>query len=58
MDPLFWIVSMAVMGPVIGSAIGISKMPSFGYICNMLCFAAGVMLAISFMETVYDQKQG
>ncbi|MFZ7110759.1 MAG: ZIP family metal transporter [Desulfatiglandales bacterium] len=52
MDPLIWIVIIAVSGPVIGSAIGILKMPSFGYICNMLCFAAGVMLAISFIELI------
>jgi len=52
MDPLFWIVIIAVSGPVIGSAIGILRMPSFGYICNMLCFAAGVMLAISFLELI------
>jgi ZIP family zinc transporter len=52
MDPLIWIVIMAVSGPVIGSIIGILKMPTFGYICNMLCFAAGVMLAISFLELI------
>ncbi|MBN1849553.1 MAG: ZIP family metal transporter [Deltaproteobacteria bacterium] len=52
MDPLFWIVIIAVSGPIIGSAIGIIKMPTFGYICNMLCFAAGVMLAISFLELI------
>jgi ZIP family zinc transporter len=52
MDPLVWIVIIAVLGPVIGSAIGILKMPSFGYICNMLCFAAGVMLSISFLELI------
>ena len=52
MDPLVWIVTMAVSGPVIGSAIGILKMPTSGYICNMLCFAAGVMLAISFLELI------
>jgi ZIP family zinc transporter len=52
MDPLVWIVIIAISGPVIGSAIGILKMPSFGYICNMLCFAAGVMLAISFAELI------
>lgn len=52
MDPLVWIVIMAVSGPVIGSAIGILKMPTFGYICNMLCFAAGVMLTISFLELI------
>jgi ZIP family zinc transporter len=52
MDPLIWIVIIAVAGPVVGSVIGILKMPSFGYICNMLCFAAGVMLAISFINLI------
>ncbi|MDY6843309.1 MAG: ZIP family metal transporter [Thermodesulfobacteriota bacterium] len=52
MDPLLWIVIIAVLGPIIGSVIGILRMPSFGYICNMLCFAAGVMLAISFLELI------
>ncbi len=49
---IVWIVILSVLGPVIGSAIGILKMPTFGYICNMLCFAAGVMLAISFLELI------
>ncbi|MBN1636523.1 MAG: ZIP family metal transporter, partial [Deltaproteobacteria bacterium] len=52
MDPLFWIVLIAFLGPVIGSAIGVIKIPSFDYICNMLCFAAGVMLSISFLELI------
>ena len=51
-DPLVWIVIIAVAGPVVGSAIGILRMPTFGYICNMLCFAAGVMLTISFLELI------
>ena len=58
MDPLVWIVIMAVSGPVIGSASGILKMPTFGYICNMLCFAAGVMLAISFLELIPQSCAG
>jgi len=52
MDPVFWIVLIMVLGPIIGSFIGVFKKPSFGYICNMLCFAAGVMLAISFLELI------
>ena len=52
MDPLVWIVIIAVLGPVIGSGIGVLKMPSSGYICNMLCFAAGVMLSISFLDLI------
>jgi ZIP family zinc transporter len=52
MDPISFIVIISVLGPVIGSAIGVIRQPSFGYICNMLCFAAGVMLAISFLELI------
>jgi ZIP family zinc transporter len=52
MDPLFYIVIISVLGPLIGSAVGVLKLPSFQYICNMLCFAAGVMLAISFLELI------
>jgi ZIP family zinc transporter len=52
MDPFVFVVIISVLGPVIGSAIGVVKRPSFGYICNMLCFAAGVMLAISFLELI------
>lgn len=52
MDPVFFIFVIMVSGPVIGSGIGVLKRPSFGYVCNMLCFAAGVMLAISFIELI------
>ena len=52
MDHVFFIVVISVLGPLIGSAIGVLKLPSFGYICNMLCFAAGVMLGISFLELI------
>jgi ZIP family zinc transporter len=54
MDPVFFIFLIMVLGPVIGSGIGVLKRPSFGYICNMLCFAAGVMLSISFLELIPD----
>lgn len=46
------IVIISVFGPVAGSALGVLRKPSFTYICNMLCFAAGVMLAISFLELI------
>ena len=52
MDPVFFIVVISVLGPVIGSLIGVLKRFSFPYICNMLCFAAGVMLGISFLELI------
>jgi ZIP family zinc transporter len=54
MDPIVFIFLIMVLGPVMGSAIGVLKKPSFGYICNMLCFAAGVMLTISFLELIPD----
>jgi len=52
MTPELVIILISISGPVIGSLIGVLKRPSFGYICNMLCFAAGVMLAISFLELI------
>jgi ZIP family zinc transporter len=52
MDPVFFIVAISVLGPILGSGLGVLKRPSFNYICNMLCFAAGVMLAISFLELI------
>ncbi len=52
MSPVFWIVLISVIGPIIGSAIGVLRRPSESYVCNMICFAAGVMLAISFLELI------
>jgi len=52
MDPVVFIFVIMVLGPLIGSLIGVLKRPSFGYVCNMLCFAAGVMLTISFVELI------
>jgi len=51
-DSLVLIVVISVLGPILGSLIGVIKRPSLLYLCNMLCFAAGVMLAISFLELV------
>lgn len=46
------IVIISVMGPVIGSLIGVLRKPSSVFTYNMLSFAAGVMLAISFLELI------
>lgn len=51
-DPIAFVVIISFLGPIIGSIIGVLKKPSFDYICNMLCFAAGVMLSISFLELI------
>lgn len=52
MEPLFIIVAMSVLGPVIGSFIGVIRKPTDSFMYNMLAFAAGVMLAISFLELI------
>jgi len=52
MDPIILIVIISALGPIIGSLIGVLKQPTLAYMCNMLCFAAGVMLGISFLELI------
>ncbi len=52
LDPIYIIVIIAFTGPILGSAIGIMRRPTFGFVCSLLCFAAGVMLAISFLELI------
>jgi ZIP family zinc transporter len=52
MEPILIILLITVSGPVIGSLIGVLKRPSNFFMYNMLAFAAGVMLAISFLELI------
>ncbi len=52
MNNLTTILIISVLGPVIGSLIGVLKKPSYLFMYNMLSFAAGVMLAISFLELI------
>jgi len=56
MDPVVFIVIISVLGPIIGSIIGVVKKPSLMYMCNMLCFAGGVMLGISFLELIPEHS--
>lgn len=49
---LLVIVIISVIGPIIGSLIGVIKKPSEKFMYNMLAFAGGVMLAISFLELI------
>ncbi len=49
---LLIIVIISVLGPIIGSLIGIIKRPSDRFMYNMLAFAGGTMLAISFLELI------
>ncbi len=52
MEQIILVLIISVLGPIIGSAIGVMKKPSDMFIRNMLAFAAGVMLAISFLELI------
>jgi ZIP family zinc transporter len=52
MEPILIVVIISVSGPIIGSAIGVIKRPSEIFMSNMLAFAAGVMLAISFIVLI------
>jgi zinc transporter, ZIP family len=49
---LIIILAISVLGPIIGSLIGVIKEPSKKFMFNMLSFAGGVMLAISFLELI------
>lgn len=51
-NPIYLILLISVLGPILGSLIGIWKKPSDRFMFNMLSFAAGVMLAISFLELI------
>jgi ZIP family zinc transporter len=50
------IIGLSVLGPVIGSGIGVWKRPTTTYIHNMLYFAAGIMLAISFLDLIPESR--
>lgn len=53
MEPaLIIVIILSILSPVIGSAIGIIRMPSNMTMYNMLAFAAAVMLSISFLELI------
>ena len=52
MEQIAIILLITVTGPVIGSLIGVLKRPSELFMLNMLSFAAGVMLAVSFLELI------
>ncbi len=52
MEPIYYILIISVLGPIIGSAIGVWRQPSEKSICCLLAFAAGVMLAVSFLELI------
>ena len=50
MNSILLIAIIAILGPIIGSLIGVLKKPSETIMYNLLAFAAGVMLTISFLN--------
>jgi len=48
----YQILFLSAIGPIIGSAIGVIRRPSQIFMYCMLSFAAGIMLAISFLELI------
>jgi ZIP family zinc transporter len=51
-DQLLIVLAISVAGPIIGSFIGVIRTPKESFMFNMLAFAGGVMLAISFLELI------
>jgi len=51
------IVALSAIGPVLGSGIGVLKRPTTASLHNLLYFAAGIMLAISFLNLIPESIQ-
>jgi zinc transporter, ZIP family len=48
-----WIIALiTALGPILGSLIGVLRKPSDPFMYNLLSFAAGVMLSISFLQLI------
>lgn len=52
MNQILLILAVTITGQLIGSAIGVLKKPSDVVMFNMLSFAAGIMLSISFLQLI------
>ncbi|PIN69417.1 hypothetical protein COV93_05590 [Candidatus Woesearchaeota archaeon CG11_big_fil_rev_8_21_14_0_20_43_8] len=52
METIYLVMLISVIGPVIGSFIGVMRKPSERFMYAMLAFAGGTMLAISFLELI------
>ncbi len=52
MKTILIILIISVLGPIIGSLLGVIGKPSKTFMYNMLAFAGGVMLAISFLQLI------
>jgi ZIP family zinc transporter len=52
MDTIWLILIISVLGPILGSLIGIIKRPSAEMTYRLLAFAGGVMISISFLQLI------
>lgn len=57
MNIIWVLILISLLGPIVGSLSGVLKKPSNVFMFNMLSFAAGVMLAISFLELIPESIQ-
>jgi ZIP family zinc transporter len=57
MDLFLFIILVTVIGPLVGSLIGVMRKPSNRMMYNMLAFAGGVMLSVSFLELIPESIQ-
>jgi ZIP family zinc transporter len=51
---LLIIIVVSILGPLIGSFIGVIKKPTDKFMYNMLAFAGGMMISISFLNLIPD----
>ena len=54
MRETLWVPVVAVLGPLIGSAVGVLLPSREGLLHRLLAFAAGTMLTLSFLELIPD----
>ena len=52
MNTLYWIIFIIILGPIIGSIIGITIKPSKIFLCISLGFTAGVMFGVAFFQLI------
>ena len=52
MDTLFIIALISIIGPIIGSFLGVMKILNSKVVYHMMSFAAGIMISISFLELI------
>lgn len=57
MDTIYWILLVVILGPLIGSFLGILISPGSWFLSGCFGFAAGVMIAISFISLIPESME-